>query len=78
MEYPDAERLFRYWNIYPPDHLLLRAYIGFEPAEERARRPENILAQKALLKMAQQQGGVIPARDLPEYVKQFIAQEQMN
>jgi hypothetical protein len=48
MPFIDAVELFEYWAEYPPVHLLVRAYLGFEGSSVAVGPEESKLALKLL------------------------------
>jgi hypothetical protein len=73
MDFVEADRLFQYWLKYPPQHLLLRAYVGYEGPDERALRPEMIRAAQNFGQFAKKQGGgIMTEAQLPDHMKTFL------
>ena len=77
MDWAIAEGLFRYWHRFPPQHLLLRGYVGYEAPEDRHQRPEYIAAMKGFEKMAAKQGKhVMTEEQMPAHMKQYLKEKR--
>jgi hypothetical protein len=73
MSLPDVWDLFEHWREYPPAHILLRGYVGYEPpgkSGEPNETEQRLLAQSSVI------GSTKRFSELPQEVRDRIAQEQ--
>lgn len=59
MPLPDAWEQVEYWNEWPPEHVLLRGFTGYEPAK--------------VADMSELTAMLGPAQQPPAYIKDLVA-----
>ena len=64
---PDVWELFEHWNVWPPEFVLLRGFVGYEP--QMVVKQQGIDPKAAAAGLSQVFG---PAQKAPEYVHDLV------
>ena len=68
--------MFDYWAEFPPVHILLRGFVGYEPPVKRSQE-EAIM--EAMPVLSSQNGKIPGALKAPDWVKDILRQaDELN